>query len=130
MSIHTDTNEYDHALRFSITECDDDVARGRMSIGAEMLNPFGTVHAGALVWFADVVATRFALGATAVGTRGEGFPLALTLNAQLLGNRNSGVLVAEARAVRRGRRVTVVRTEVRDESGKVLLDLTSTHMPA
>ena len=33
-----------------------------MPIGDGMLNPFGTVHAGALLWFADVVATVLAIG--------------------------------------------------------------------
>ena len=101
-----------------------------MPIADGMLNPFGTVHAGALLWFADVVATVLAIGDTTVGPDGKGFPLAVTLNAQLLGNRRSGDLIAEARPVRRGKRLIVVRTEVKDEDGALLLDVTTTHMPA
>jgi acyl-coenzyme A thioesterase PaaI-like protein len=51
------TREYSHRLRFTIEERSAALARGRMPIADGMLNPFGTVHAGALLWFADVVAT-------------------------------------------------------------------------
>ena len=101
-----------------------------MPISEGILNPFGTVHAGALLWFADVVATVLAIGDTEIGPDGKGFPLAVTLNAQLLGNRRTGTLVAEARPLRRGKRLIVVRTEVTDEDGALLLDVTTTHMPA
>ena len=124
------TREYSHQLQFEIEERSAELVRGRMPIADGMLNPFGTVHAGALLWFADVVATVLAIGDTTIGPDGKGFPLALTLNAQLLGNRRSGTLTAEARAIRRGKRVIVVRTEVRDEAGALLLDVTTTHMPA
>jgi uncharacterized protein (TIGR00369 family) len=122
--------EYSHSLDFAIEERSPELARGRMPIAAGMLNPFGTVHAGALLWFADVVATVLAIGDTTVGPDGKGFPLAVTLNAQLLGNRRAGDLIAEARPVRRGKRLIVVRTEVKDEDGALLLDVTTTHMPA
>ena len=56
--------------------------------------------------------------------------LTVTLNAQLLGNRRSGDLIAEARPVRRGKRLIVVRTEVKDADGALLLDVTTTHIPA
>ena len=124
------THEYSHSLRFTIGERSPELARGRMPIADGMLNPFGTVHAGALLWFADVVATVCAIGDTTVGLDGKGFPLAVTLNAQLLGNRRTGTLVAEARPLRRGKRLIVVRTEVTDEDGALLLDVTTTHMPA
>ncbi len=124
------TREYSHQLRFQIETRSAALARGRMPIADGMLNPFGTVHAGALLWFADVVATVLAIGDATVGPDGKGFPLAVTLNAQLLGNRRSGDLIAEARPVRRGKRLIVVRTEVKDEDGTLLLDVTTTHMPA
>jgi uncharacterized protein (TIGR00369 family) len=124
------SREYSHHIRFAIVERSAEVVRGRMPITDAILNPFGTVHAGAMLWFADVVATVLAIGETEIGPDGRGFPLAVTLNAQLLGNRRDGAVVAEARAVRRGKRVIVVRTEVRDEAGALLLDVTTTHIPA
>ena len=124
------TRTYSHSLQFTLEERSPELARGRMPIADGMLNPFGTVHAGALLWFADVVATVCAIGETTVGPEGQGFPLAVTLNAQLLGNRRAGDLIAEARPVRRGKRLIVVRTEVKDADGALLLDVTTTHMPA
>jgi uncharacterized protein (TIGR00369 family) len=124
------TREYSHQLLFTIEERSPELVRGRMAVADGMLNPFGTVHAGALLWFADVVATVCAIGDTTVGPDGRGFPLAVTLNAQLLGNRRSGDLIAEARPVRRGKRLIVVRTEVKAEDGALLLDVTTTHLPA
>lgn len=121
--------QWEHSLGFT-AQVTPSGAIGRMPIVAGMLNPFGVVHAGALVWFADVVATCAAGIGTVRKEDGAGFPLAVTLNAQLLRNRNSGNLLATATAVRRGRRITVIRTEVCDEAGSVLLDLTSTHTPA
>lgn len=120
---------YLHCLEFSV-QATPDGAQGLMEIGSSVRNPFGTVHAGALIWFADVVATRAAMTGSTIGPEGQGFPLAVTLNAQLLTNRKDGALEAKARLVRKGRRIIVVRTEVSDEAGQVLLDLTSTHTPS
>lgn len=120
----------DGRIVFSAGIPDGDTARGEMPIQPGILNPFGTVHAGALVWFADVIATRLALGGADVTKGMESFPVAVTLNAQLLSNRGEGTLAAEATWVKKGRRVSTVRTLVRGPDGKVLLDLTSTHVSA
>ncbi|MGM0585359.1 MAG: PaaI family thioesterase [Pseudomonadota bacterium] len=121
---------YEGSLAFRIVETTGEVCWGEMEISPGCLNPFGTVHAGALVWFADVTATRLALGGEAVTEGMESFPVAVTLNAQLLSNRRDGVLTATARWVKKGRRVSTVRTLVEGPDGKVLLDLTSTHVSA
>jgi 1,4-dihydroxy-2-naphthoyl-CoA hydrolase len=47
----------------------------------------------------------------------------------LLGNRRAGELKAEAKFVRRGKRVMVVRTQVSD-GDNVLVEVTTTHIPA
>lgn len=118
------------AIEFTIESVDENSATGLMPIQQAMLNPFGTVHAGALVWFADVIATTLVLGGAEASQGMESFPVAVTLNAQLLSNRNGGELLATAQWVKRGRRVSTVRTIVTDADGKVLLDLTSTHVSA
>ena len=122
--------EYSGHIAFAIEEKTAEVVRGRMPIAEGILNPFGTVHAGAMLWFADVVATVLAIGDAEIGPDGKGFPLAITLNAQLLANRRAGDLLAEARLLRRGKRLIVVRTEVKSEDGALLLDVTTTHLPA
>ncbi|MBK4216087.1 PaaI family thioesterase [Paracoccus caeni] len=117
-------------IEFSITGVSDSEALGEMPVTEGILNPFGTIHAGALVWFADVIATNLVLGGEPVSTGMESFPVAVTLNAQLLANTREGRLTARAEWVKRGRRVSTVRTLVRDDADRVLLDLTSTHVAA
>ncbi|MFT4792662.1 MAG: hypothetical protein ACJAVR_000101 [Paracoccaceae bacterium] len=118
---------YEGSIAFTI---DDTRATGTMPIGPGFLNPFGTVHAGALTWFADVVATSLALNGVDPTKGMESFPVAVTLNAQLLANRTEGVLTATSIWVKKGRRISTVRTEVADAGGKVLMELTSTHVSA
>ena len=121
---------YEGRIAFRVTAWSADRTTGEMPVQPGILNPFGTVHAGALVWFADVIATRHVFGEGAVEAGMASFPVAVTLNAQLLGNRNDGVLTAEATWVKKGRRVSTVRTLVSGPDGKTLLDLTSTHVSA
>lgn len=123
-----DTKEYAGHLRFETQVLSNEEARGTMPVQDGVKNPFGTVHAGALTWFADVVATRLALQGADVTSGGAGFPLAINLNAQLMANVTSGTLTARARYVKKGRTLQVVRTEVTSEDGKVLMELTSSHI--
>lgn len=117
-------------IEFEITAIGADQVEGEMVVGPGILNPFGTIHAGALIWFADVIATNLVLGGEPVSAGMDSFPVAVTLNAQLLANRQDGTLSAVAVWVRRGRRVSTVRTQVRDADDRLLLDLTSTHVAA
>lgn len=117
-------------IAFDITAVSEGEAEGEMTVQPGILNAFGTVHAGALVWFADAVASSLVLGGEPVAEGGEGLPVAVTLNGQLLAACRGGVLVAQSRWVGRGPRLATVRTEVRDADGQLLLDLTSTHLAA
>lgn len=122
--------KYEGKLEFFIEEVNEKYVIGKMPIQAGMLNPFGTVHAGAILWFADVTATVLALGSESIPEGGQGFPLAINLNANLLGNQRSGELKAEASFVRKGKLVTVVRTQVTGDNGQLLAEITTTHIPA
>ncbi len=126
----TDPMRLEGEIAFEVTSVTPERTRGEMPVQPGILNPFGTVHAGALVWFADVLATRHVFGDGAVEAGMASFPVAVTLNAQLLSNRNDGVLSGEATWVKQGRRVSTVRTLVSGPDGRVLLDLTSTHVSA
>lgn len=115
-------------IDFQITELTPDRAVGILEVAEGVLNPFGTVHAGAMVWFADTVATTLALGSAEVKPGEPGFPLALTLNVVLLGNRPDGLITAVAEFVKRGRTIATVRTLVTGQDAKPLVELTSTHL--
>ena len=53
----------------------------------------------------------------------------IDLHASVLANQQDGDIMAEARIVRRGRRVTVVRTRVSGVDDKTLAEVTTTHIP-
>ena len=91
-------------IEFFIEERRDDCVISKMPVVKGVLNPFGTVQAGAMLWLADVTATVLAIGKTRLGEKGLGFPLAIHLNANLLSNQRSGDIRAEARFVRKGAR--------------------------
>jgi acyl-coenzyme A thioesterase PaaI-like protein len=83
-----------------------------------------------MLWLADVTATVLALEKVDLSPDGKGFPLAINLNTNLLGNQREGEIKAEARFVRSGKRVTVIRTRVTGAHGRLLAEVTTTHVPA
>jgi uncharacterized protein (TIGR00369 family) len=101
-----------------------------MPISKGMLNPFGTIHAGAMIWMADVTATVLALQNASVGPDGRGFPLAINITTNLIGNQREGEIIAEAKLVRKGKRVTVIRTTILGQNNALLAEVTTTHVPA
>jgi len=117
-------------IEFFIENRSEDCVVSRMPISKGALNPFGTIHAGAMLWLADVTATVLAIGNTQLGEKGQGFPLAINLNANLLGNQRGGEVRAEARFVRQGKRVSVVRTRVTGDNDRLLAEVTTNHVPA
>ena len=118
------------AIDFTIVEQAADRVVGQMPVQPGILNPYGVVHAGALLWFADVCATMLALGGADAVPGQSGFPLAIDLHAAFLGNQSDGVLEARAAFVKRGRRVSVVRTTVTGAGGRIVADVTTTHVPS
>ena len=117
-------------IEFFIVERKEDCVVSRMPVAAGILNPFGTVQAGAMLWLADVTATVLALQNVELDPDGKGFPLAINLNTSLLGNQRNGEIRAEARFVRSGKRVTVIRTRVTGAKGRLMAEVTTTHVPA
>ena len=116
-------------LEFTITERTADRVVSEMPIGPGVKNPFGVVHAGAILWFADVTAT--VLVREAKETDGvRSFPLAINLSAQFLSNQGDGVLRAVATFVKNGRTVSVVRTGVYGAGDKLIADVTTSHVLA
>jgi len=118
------------SIAFAIVEQNAERVVGRMPVQAGILNPFGTVHAGATLWLADVCATVLAFGGTGAQPGQAGFPLAISLNANLLGNQKDGEFEAVAVFVKKGKRLSVVRTTVTGDAGRVIADVTTSHVPA
>ena len=116
------------AIEFHISERTPDRVVGEMPIRSGIKNPFGTVHAGAIVWFADVLATVLAMDAASVTEGMQGFPLAIAINANLLGNQKEGAFRAESSFVKKGRTVSVVRTVVYGAEEKIIADVTTNHV--
>jgi uncharacterized protein (TIGR00369 family) len=116
------------SLAFEITACSAEEVTAEMPIGPAMLNPFGTVHAGAMIWFADVAATTLAFGSTDFQPGAQGFPLAINLVAQLVANQREGRLKAVSRFVKKGRTVSTVRTQVFGADERLLIDVTTSHV--
>ena len=117
-------------IAFEVAEQTADKVVGRMPMQGGILNPFGTVHAGATLWFADVCATVLAFGGVDFQPGQAGFPLAINLNASLLGNQKDGHLEATAIFVKRGKRLSVVRTTVTGEGGRLIAEVTTSHVPS
>ena len=101
-----------------------------MPIQAGILNPYGVVHAGAILWFADVTATILAMGSTQIEETGAGFPLAINLNANFASNQKAGSLRAVASFVKKGETVSVVPTMVLGGNDKLIADVSTNHVAA
>ncbi len=117
-------------IEFYIEQRSEDCVISRMPVSKGILNPFGTVQAGAMIWLADVTASVLAIGSREIGADGKDFPLAVDLHTTLIGNQSDGEIKAEARFVRKGRRIIVIRTRITGNEGRLLAELTSTHIPA
>ena len=117
-------------ISFQIIEQTPERVISEMPVHPGIRNPFGGVHAGAILWFADVTATVLAFGSTQFSEGISGFPLAITLAANFAGNQKDGVLKAVASFVKKGRTVSIVRTKVFGENNKLIADVTTTHVPA
>jgi uncharacterized protein (TIGR00369 family) len=117
-------------IEFYVVDQTPEQVISEMPIQPGIRNPYGGVHAGAILWFADVTATYLALGSTEASEGMAGFPLAITLNANFAGNQKEGKLRAVASFVKKGRTVSIVRTRVLGENDRLVADVTTTHIPA
>ena len=115
-------------IEFTIVEQSAERVVSEMPVTSGIKNPYGTVHAGATLWFADVTATVLVMGRSDASEGMKGFPLAINLNANLIGNQTDGKFKAVSTFVKRGRTVSVVRTEVYGDGDKLIADVTTNHI--
>lgn len=118
------------SIEFNILERRPDQVISEMPIQPGILNPYGVVHAGAILWFADVTATVLAMGSTQFDEAISGFPLAINLNANFAGNQRAGTFRAVASFVKKGKTVSIVRTIVSGENDKLIADVSTNHVAA
>ncbi len=117
-------------IDFHIQKRSADCVISRMPVTAGVLNPYGTVQAGAMIWLADVTASVLALEGQTIEENGKGFPLAIDIHTNLIGNQRDGEILAEARFVSKGKSVLVIRTRVIGNKDKLLAEVTTTHVIA
>lgn len=118
------------SIEFTIIEQQPGQVVSEMPIQPGILNPFGVVHAGAILWLADVTATILAMGSTRMSEGMSGFPLAINLNANFAANQKEGKLRAVASFVKKGKTVSLVRTSVYGDCDKLIADVSTNHVPA
>ncbi len=92
-------------------------------------NPLGNINGGVIISLADNLSTGAANRAYFEKTGDRRFMVGIDLHAVMLANQQGGTIKGIARIVRAGRRVTVVRTEVRGDGDRLLAEVTTTHMP-
>ena len=116
------------SLSFTITVREPERVVSEMPITPGVLNPHGVVSAGAMLWMADVTATVLVFGPGEPGHAQPGFPLSIQLSASLLANQAEGHFRATSTWVRRGRTVSVVRTQVHGANDRLIADVTTSHV--
>jgi uncharacterized protein (TIGR00369 family) len=118
-------------IEFEVVEQTLEQVVSEMPIQPGVVNPYGVVNAGAILWLADVTATILVLGSSSLPTEGmAGFPLAITLNANFISNQKEGTFRAVASFVKKGKKVNVVRTIVYGKKDRLIADVTTNHVPA
>ena len=117
-------------IEFYVVEQVPERVVSEMPILPGILNPYGSVNAGAILWFADVTATILVLGPSRPTEGMAGFPLCITLNANLVSNQKEGTFRAVSTFVKKGKSVSVVRTIVYGKSDRLIADVTTNHVAA
>lgn len=122
---------YTGNIEFKVIEQNAERVIGEMPVQSGILNPFGIAHAGAMLWFADVCATLLANGGSSrIEPGGAGFPLGVGLNASIVGNQKDGVFKATSVFIKRGRQLSIVRTTITGAEGRLIADVTTSHIPS
>lgn len=119
------------AMRMRMVEASAELVVMEMPIGPGVRQGTGVFAAGALIQLADVGATiicQQAAGSTREDPKP--FPLSVQISVNLLRNVDHGKVISESRIVHGGRTLTVVESRVRDEGGRLLCIVTSTHVAA
>ncbi len=92
-------------------------------------NPTGNINGGVIISLADNLATGAANRAYREKTGEQKFMVGVDLHAVMLSNQQGGTIFGTSTPVRVGRRVTVIRTRITGDDGRLLAEVTTTHVP-
>ena len=110
------------------TEASEERAIMEMPFGGAVQQGTGVFAAGPLIQLADVTATMACQERMRAMGVEDAFPLSVQISTNLLRNTSKGKATAESRVVHGGRTMMVVESTVRDDEGRTLVLMTSTHM--
>ena len=119
------------AMRMRMVSSSADGVVMEMPIGPGVRQGTGVFAAGALIQLANVAATSACFDVMhAADSQAEvlPFPLAVQVSSSLLRNTDHGKVIAESRVVHAGRTMMVCEGEVKDEAGRLLCTVTTTHL--
>ncbi len=115
--------------RFIGINYDDATGESFVDVQPHHQDPTGAINGAVFLSMADNLSTGDANRAYFSKFGEQRFMVGVDLHAVMLSNQQGGRITASAEPVRVGRRITVVRTAVRGEGGKLLAEVTSTHVP-
>ncbi len=118
------------AMRMRIVELSGDRVVMSMAMSPGVRQGTGVFAAGALIQLADVGATSACFEYMRREWKEEevGFPVSIQISSNLLRNTVEGVVTSETRLVHAGRKLMVAESVVKDEAGRTLALVNSTHM--
>ena len=118
------------AMKMRLVEVSRERVVMEMPFGPGVRQGTGVFAAGALIQLADVGATSACFEYMRAEWKEEevGFPLSVQVSTNLLRNTDGGKVTSETRLVHAGRRLMVAESTVRDEVGRTLAIVNSTHM--
>ena len=108
---------------------DPDTQRAAIVIEDHHKNPTGNINGGVFLAMADNLSTGIANYHYREKFNEDVFMVGVDLHATMLSNQQGGTIYASGEPVRVGRRITVIRTRVTGDNGKVLAEVTTTHVP-
>jgi 1,4-dihydroxy-2-naphthoyl-CoA hydrolase len=116
-------------MQFAGDDAGEGDATASITIQSHHCNPTGNINGGVIIALADNLSTGAANRAYFTKTGERRFMVGVDLHAVMLTNQQGGTIRAVSRPVRVGRRITVIRTEVRGEGDLLLAEVTTTHVP-
>ena len=111
-----ETCPYYTLLNMKIREVKDGYARLTMELEEKHLQFLKTVHGGAIASLADSAAAWATVGSAGLET----IPVTVEMKINFLAPVESGLLVAEARIVHKGKTISVSDVEVKDNKGRIV----------